>query len=227
LRIKITENGPYLVSGGIPIKEMVITRVGHHYELREGRELPQSAEYALCRCGQSHSAPFCDGVHMHTNFYGKETASREPYYKRVSDITSGKTMHLLDDNRCAFARFCHTERGDIWNLTAKDSDPLNREAAIRAARECPAGRLVAADKDMNPLEEEFDPEIIIMQDPEKNASSGIYVKGPITIEAADGTEYEIRNRVMLCRCGKSENKPFCNANHVPFGFNDGHLTHQK
>jgi CDGSH-type Zn-finger protein len=79
------------------------------------------------------------------------------------------------------------------------------------------------DKDMNPLEEELEPEIVIMQDPEKRASSGIYVKGPITIEAADGTEYEVRNRVMLCRCGQSANKPFCNANHVPARFNDGHL----
>jgi CDGSH-type Zn-finger protein len=224
MRIKITKDGPYLVSGGIPISEKIITPEGHHYILKEGRPLPQAESYALCRCGQSRNAPFCDGSHRDAEFDGTETASREPYAKRVSDVVTGSTMYLLDDRRCAFARFCHAERGDVWTLTSQDDDPENRAAAITAAEECPAGRLMMVDKDMNPLEEEFDPEIIIMQDPQKRCSSGIFVKGPVEIEAADGTVYEVRNRVMLCRCGHSENKPFCNANHVGAGFKDGHCN---
>jgi CDGSH-type Zn-finger protein len=223
MRIKIIKDGPYLVTGGIPLREMIITPEGHHYVLKEGRELPQDEEYALCRCGGSKNAPFCDGTHARSGFDGTETASREPYHKRVSDITQGAELNLLDDGRCAFARFCHTDRGDVWSLTELDFDERNRRDAIKTAAACPAGRLVMVDKNMNPLEEELAPEIVIMQDPEKHASSGIFVKGPIVIEAADGTEYEIRNRVMLCRCGNSENKPFCNANHVAAGFNDGHL----
>jgi CDGSH-type Zn-finger protein len=223
MRIKITEDGPYLVSGGIPVKEMIITPERHHYVFKEGRELPQAEEYALCRCGKSKNAPFCDGSHSHSHFDGQETASREPYNRRVNDITQGTALNLLDDGRCAFARFCHTDRGDIWSVTAADDDSRNREAAIKAAQECPAGRLVMVDKDLKPLEEEFEPEIIIMQDPQKKASAGIYVKGPVTIESADGGTYEVRNRVALCRCGHSSNKPFCDATHVPAVFNDGHL----
>ena len=34
------------------------------------------------------------------------------------------------------------------------------------------------------------------------------------ITAADGKTYEIRNRVTLCRCGRSDNKPFCNGSHA-------------
>ena len=37
---------------------------------------------------------------------------------------------------------------------------------------------------------------------------------------ADGSAYEIRNRVALCRCGASGNKPFCDGSHVSSGFND-------
>lgn len=223
MRITITKNGPYVVSGGIPLREMIITPEGRHYILTEKRRLPQAEKYALCRCGKSRNAPFCDGSHVHSKFDGSETASRRPYSERITDVTSGATMLLLDDDRCAVARFCHTDRGDVWDLTVHDSDNQDREAAIEAAKSCPAGRLVMVDKDGNPLEEVFEPEIIIMQDPEKNCSAGIYVKGPITVESADGTVYEIRNRVTLCRCGISENKPFCNANHIDGGFNDGHL----
>ena len=224
MRIKIVENGPYLVSGGIPIEEMIIAPDGHHYTFKKGRTLPQAKEYALCRCGASRNAPFCDGSHERVGFVGSETASRERYVDRLTDIVTGSTMDLLDDGRCAFARFCHTERGDIWNATAHDSDKATREAAVKAAQECPAGRLVMVDKDGKILEEVSEPKIIIMQDPEKGSSAGIFVKGPVVVEAADGTEYEVRNRVVLCRCGKSHNKPFCDANHVSASYNDHHLS---
>ena len=37
--------------------------------------------------------------------------------------------------------------------------------------------------------------------------------GGIELTGADGKPYEIRNRMTLCRCGRSENKPFCNGAH--------------
>jgi CDGSH-type Zn-finger protein len=45
------------------------------------------------------------------------------------------------------------------------------------------------------------------------------VKGPVTVVDADGTAYEIsRKTFFLCRCGASQNKPFCDGSHarVPF-----------
>ena len=37
----------------------------------------------------------------------------------------------------------------------------------------------------------------------------------------DGEEYEVRNRVTLCRCGRSQNKPFCDGRHVTSRFRAG------
>jgi len=220
LRIKILPNGPYHITGGIPIREMIITPKGHRNEFVEGQSLPQKEEYALCRCGQSKNAPFCDGQHTKVEFSGQETASKEPYADRIEDVVKGKTMILLDDNRCAFARFCHREGGSVWELTMQDSNPEKRAEALKAAHDCPAGRLVAINHDGQVLEKASEPEIIIMQDPEKGTSAGIFVKGPIIVESADGTEYEVRNRVALCRCGESGNKPFCDASHINAGYVD-------
>jgi len=33
------------------------------------------------------------------------------------------------------------------------------------------------------------------------------------VVSADGKTYEIRNQMTLCRCGRSDNKPFCNGSH--------------
>lgn len=40
------------------------------------------------------------------------------------------------------------------------------------------------------------------------------VRGGIESVGADGNAYEVRIRVSLCRCGKSEYKPFCNGAHA-------------
>ena len=43
----------------------------------------------------------------------------------------------------------------------------------------------------------------------------------VQVIGADGFEYERRNRQTLCRCGQSENKPFCNGAHAAVKFQDG------
>jgi CDGSH-type Zn-finger protein len=51
------------------------------------------------------------------------------------------------------------------------------------------------------------------------------VRGGIRIVSATGEVYEVRNRVTLCRCGSSRNKPFCDGTHVRTRFSDGLEAH--
>ena len=46
------------------------------------------------------------------------------------------------------------------------------------------------------------------------------IKGPITLIDQDGNQYDItaRKRVVLCRCGRSTTKPFCDGTHSRTGF---------
>lgn len=218
--IRITEGGAYIVSGSVPISEKIITPEGKGYIWTDGGDLDQRSKYALCRCGRTESAPFCDGKHSQgTPFKGKETADRKPYDERAKTL-KGKGMDLKDDGRCEGARFCHTNKGDVWRLAKRSNDPENYELALKAANECPTGRLVACDKDGTPLETELEQEIVVVQDPEKACSGGYYVKGGIKLISSDGTEYETRNRYVLCRCGASKDTPFCDAGHVGRRFRD-------
>jgi CDGSH-type Zn-finger protein len=52
-------------------------------------------------------------------------------------------------------------------------------------------------------------------------SGPLWISGGVPIISCDGTEYEVRNRVTLCRCGRSGNKPFCDGTHVDIQFRDG------
>ena len=69
-KIEITKDGPYLVSGGLPLSEQrIVTNVGgDSLEYREEKKFPAPAQYALCRCGESANKPFCDGSHASMGF---------------------------------------------------------------------------------------------------------------------------------------------------------------
>jgi CDGSH-type Zn-finger protein len=223
--IHIVENGPYLVTGGIPLYELIIEEDEDglvHY--RPGRTFTVAERYALCRCGQSANMPFCSGRHTAVGFDGTETASRLPYLQRATRY-SGCSIDLTDDeDLCAFARFCHAPQGSVWDLTEDAGSEEARAQAIECATMCPAGRLVAGDKATGQaIEPEYEPSIVLLQDPARGCSGPLWVRGGISIYGSDGTCYEVRNRVTLCRCGASANKPFCDAMHVPEGFDDGSL----
>ena len=213
-RIRTSKNGPYLVSGGIPLAKQIIgiDAAGYSYEWREGKKYPSKDNYALCRCGQSENKPFCDGTHIKVNFNGTETASRESYLDQAERI-DGPALELTDAQElCAAARFCD-RAGGIWNLTQQSTDSEAKRIAIEEAGNCPSGRLVVWGKRGIAIEPKFEPSIGLVEDPQEGMSGPIWVRGGIPVESADGSTYEIRNRVALCRCGKSSNKPFCDGSH--------------
>jgi len=66
VEIKVRDNGPYKVTGPIRLVDV------------EGGvwELPAGEAVALCRCGQSHTKPFCDASHRSTGFASCERAGQ-------------------------------------------------------------------------------------------------------------------------------------------------------
>jgi CDGSH-type Zn-finger protein len=222
-KIVVTEDGPYVVSGAVPLSIFVITpdEDGFSWDWTERKTFATPSPYNLCRCGRSKKKPFCDGTHTAIGFDGKETASRVPI-ARQSETYDGPTMTLSDaENLCAFARFCDPG-GKIWSLIESTDQPRVRELVIREAMHCPAGRLVLHDKrTRKEIEEPLPPSIGVVEDPALRCSGPLWVRGGITIESADGKRHETRNRVTLCRCGASVNKPFCNGSHASMKFNDG------
>lgn len=223
VKIVVSKDGPYVVSGEIPLTMQIINpnEDGLSWDWKEAKKFETKGEYDLCRCGHSKNKPFCDNSHMKVKFDGTETATRKPYV-RQAEVFDGATMTLSDaEDLCAFARFCDPG-GKIWGLMAETDDPETRKLAIREANHCPSGRLVLHDKKSGEeIENKLKPGIGVVEDPALGCSGPLWVQGGIRIESADGTPYEVRNRVTLCRCGASVNKPFCNGSHASIRFRDG------
>ena len=220
MKIEISQDGPYVVTGGVPLAPQTIgvNADGESVTWLEGTHYPRQERYALCRCGQSRTKPYCDGSHSKSGFDGTETADRSPYLKQAETI-EGPVMNLTDaEGLCAFGRFCDPN-GRVWNMVAETDDPEVRANFIRQVGDCPAGRLVAWDKQTGKaVEPHLEPSIGLVEDPQRACSGPIWVRGGIPIVGADGETHEVRNRVTLCRCGASQNKPFCDGTHAAIHF---------
>ncbi len=222
--IQIVRNGPYLVHGKPEIRQEFIlpNDRGNSWAYGPGRKFEVAGQRptALCRCGHSKDAPFCDGMHLKVDFDGTETASRTPILEGAKPYPGPNYILLDNEAYCAFARFCDAF-GQVWNLVA-EGDQLSDELSIRETFHCPSGRLMIRKRDGGALlEPRLEPSIGVLEDPAIDCSGPLYVKGGIRVEGAAGQSYEVRNRQTLCRCGMSSNKPFCNGAHASAKYRDG------
>jgi CDGSH-type Zn-finger protein len=221
-KVIVSKNGPYLVSGGVPLAKQTIVAdtAGASQDWRESDPFPAQDSYALCRCGHSANKPFCDGSHTRVRFNGTETASREPY-ARQAQLMEGPALDLTDaESLCAFARFCDRD-GQVWNQVTRTDEAQLRGPFVRQVNQCPSGRLMALEHGTARAHEEALPVSIgVVEDPVEKCSGPLWLRGGIPVESSHGFSYEVRNRVTLCRCGASKNKPFCDGSHAAIKFRD-------
>ncbi len=224
-KVIIVKDGPYQITGNISlIQEIeIVGKSGHPEVWEKGKKYPEKGSYILCRCGASKNKPFCDGTHWNIDFDGTETASRKKFMEQAEKI-EGPELELYDVTKlCSGARFCNLGNG-TWQNTRNSDNPESRRMAIQTACNCPSGRLVLQDKETQRIiEPKFAPSVSITEDPQIRVSGPIWLKGGIRLQSVDGTYYERRNRVTLCRCGKSQNKPFCDGSHIKMKFRDENL----
>lgn len=221
--IDILPNGPYLVYGNPPLQQeiLILNEEQIPWEYVKGNKYPLTSDpTALCRCGHSHNHPYCDGSHACADWDPTLTADNIPLLENA-DLYDGPTIQLADNPKyCAHARIC-IARGTVWKLTKHSDCPTERDAAVHETILCPSGRLKLWDKEEEAFfEPPLKPAISLIEDPQKCCSGPLWVKGGIPVNGPEGIKYEQRNRVTLCRCGKSANKPFCDGTHIDIQFQD-------
>lgn len=209
--IQSSPDGPYLLTNAARMTD------------RLGVSLEPLPQMALCRCGASQLKPWCDGSHSVIGFRAAKADDR------VADrLDTYEGQHItLTDNRgtCAHSGFC-SDRAPTAFRTGTEPfvapSGARADEIARAARDCPSGALsyTLDRRDTTRLVDEVrEPSIEVSLD-------GPYrVVGGIALLDAAGTP-EPRNagasleHYSLCRCGKSQNKPFCSGMHWYTDFHD-------
>lgn len=223
-QIQVEANGPYTVSGGIPMvrKIQVVSEAGEPLAWKKQGEIDAPAEYLLCRCGHSEEMPFCDGAHHLVKWDGTEDAPTGLSLLRRADSEQDKPMvYHFDMDLCTDSGFCGNRNFSLLDLTADTDDIDMRTMAIHMIEHCPSGALTYHLRGMSgEIEADLPQQIAVTTEitAEGAIQGPLWVTGNIPIMRADGQPLETRNRVTLCCCGHSRLKPLCDGSHRDPGF---------
>lgn len=121
--------------------------------------------------------------------------------------------------RCIHAEECVRRLPAVFNAQRRPwITPTNANAEDIAATvtACPTGALHFTRKDSGVAESIPDKNTVTIE-----PNGPLYVRGDIEITTSDGETVVMKEtRAALCRCGASQNKPFCDNAHLQIQFTD-------
>ncbi len=211
--IRIAHDGPYLVTNVEDLTDWL------------GCALTARPQMALCRCGQSERKPFCDGSHARVGFSGGKGPERVPDRR---DTYDGVQVTVYDNRGiCQHSGFCTDRLASVFHSS---EEPFvtpsggRMDEIIRAVRNCPSGALSFAIDDQE-ARDEVDRHATRGPAIEVSKDGPYRITGEIQLCDEQGgairrNEGSSREHYALCRCGASQNKPFCSGMHWYVDFHD-------
>jgi CDGSH-type Zn-finger protein len=216
VRVSVTRNGPYVVEGlsALVRKSTVYSEYGEPLTWRKDDVIAVDAKVRLCRCGHSSAKPLCDGTHARVGFDGTESASTEPSASRQERLAATQIAMTDDRSLCVHAGYCGNRVRGVWEMIESSDDTQVRFQLMHMVEQCPSGRLTY-ELDGVALEPDLPEGVAVTKD------GPYWLTGGVDVTMSDGRQLETRNRMTLCRCGQSNNKPLCDGTHKEVGFVDG------
>ncbi|MEV0619310.1 ferritin-like domain-containing protein [Nonomuraea sp. NPDC050404] len=221
-RIVVLRDGPYVVYGGVPLrrKRKLVSAENDALTWKTGEPLETEDTYALCRCGHSRAKPFCDGTHALIAFDGTESPVMRPY-RELQHVHDGVGVSAQRVGElCVHAAFCIGRTRPIAKMLADTGDSDVRSEVMGRIGNCPSGSYsFAIERGGETIEPDL-PQAVSVLEEEDGLASALWVTGRVPVVRSDGLPLETRNRMTLCRCGHSGNKPLCDGTHREIGFHE-------
>jgi CDGSH-type Zn-finger protein/uncharacterized Fe-S cluster protein YjdI len=172
-------------------------------------DLANGAEMALTRAGLG--AAVSESLRqIAAKLLGRSAATTE----QSVETAEGKDVIIaFETKRCIHARFCVLQQPGVFKANVVGAwiapdDATSTEGLVAVAQNCPSGAITYRRKDG--AEDEQAPPVNLVQ---------VRENGPLALRAElliDGAPAGYR--ATLCRCGQSNNKPFCDGSHVAAAF---------
>ena len=120
-------------------------------------------------------------------------------------------------NVCVHSALCWKQLVTVFNPAEKPwikMEGANTERIIEQVNKCPSGALSYFKNSEKKAIEQITVESIV--EPTKNGPLLVY--GNISVKDAEGNITKRNKVTAFCRCGQSQNKPYCDGSHTKAGF---------
>jgi len=138
--------------------------------------------------------------------------------KKITQYPGNEVNVSWDGRLCIHIGECGRAKGELfvggrqpWCLP----DQASPQEVDDVVTSCPTGALVFEVQDGSSKEQVEDENTVVV-----SYNGPLFVRGDLDIEGVDDDMPGTRYRAALCRCGESNNKPFCDNAHEKIGFQD-------
>ena len=119
---------------------------------------------------------------------------------------------------CIHAGFCASQLGEVFDPKKRpwiNVQGAETERIVEQVKKCPSGALSFYYNDEEKKAgETIEAESIV----EVSANGPLLIYGNVKVKDAQGNDTKHNRVTALCRCGASENKPYCDGTHKKIGF---------
>ncbi len=131
--------------------------------------------------------------------------------------TNGEITVVWKPNVCIHSKLCWTQLADVFNPRVRPWVNMKGADTQRIAEQvdrCPSKALSYFRNEEPVQPESVQAESIV----EPMLNGPLLVYGNLTVKSPDGQETKKNKVTAFCRCGASNNKPYCDGSHVRIGF---------
>lgn len=186
----------------------------------DGAKIQAGDKMALCRCGLSAKKPFCDGSHTAAGFSSTpDTANiRNKPISYAGSVEGTEVSVHYTPVLCSHAAECVKASQAIFDPGRKPwvvPEKGKMSDLLAAMSNCPSGALrLEVGK--------TDPQHMVNGDVDVQVErNGPYRVKNVSLDADFNGAGASQTKYVLCRCGQSKNKPFCDGSHRDEAWTDG------
>jgi CDGSH-type Zn-finger protein/uncharacterized Fe-S cluster protein YjdI len=130
----------------------------------------------------------------------------------VEYVEGRRAAVQFDSKLCIHARHCVLHQPEVFKANANgpwiDPDAASPDALLEVAHNCPSGAITIVRSDGGEAGTASKVNVVTLRE-----------NGPLAFRAELHIgDQPVCYRATLCRCGQSQNKPFCDGAHITIGF---------
>lgn len=138
----------------------------------------------------------------------------------IKEYTNGEVTIVWKPDVCIHSANCVRGLPGVFNTSNRpwiNAEGASTDAIVDQVKKCPSGALsyfMNDGKDSDAGSQTISEEYIA----EALKDGPLMVYGNIKVKHSDGSEKKLSKATAFCRCGASENKPYCDGAHRKIGF---------
>lgn len=137
--------------------------------------------------------------------------------KITKKYDNGEITVVWQPHMCIHSKVCFHGLPEVFNPQKRPwvaVEGADTEAIVNQVNKCPSGALSYTLNGEEKTEGEVVSETVV----EVSPNGPLLLYGNVTIKGQDGTTQKKTKVTAFCRCGQSNNKPFCDGTHAKTGF---------